>query len=98
MLDPRTIAERLLRWWRATGGASAIDDPARWLDDPLAHPDLARMTPTQLADLPFDRPAAACRPVRSGTEDRSRPVEERQAKRSERLGRESRFARVPAPR
>jgi hypothetical protein len=26
----------------------------RWLRDPLSHPDLRRMSVTELADLPFD--------------------------------------------
>lgn len=27
----------------------------RWIYDPLSHPEICRMTQSQLADLPFDR-------------------------------------------
>ncbi|RYH06135.1 hypothetical protein EU800_24900 [Tropicimonas sp. IMCC6043] len=30
------------------------DNPA-WWRDPLSHPDIRRMSPRELADLPFDR-------------------------------------------
>ena len=32
---------------------------ARWWADPLSHPDIARMTERERADLPFDRCAQA---------------------------------------
>ena len=32
---------------------------ARWCRDPLSHPDIARMSARELADLPFD-PARLC--------------------------------------
>lgn len=40
--------------------------------DPLSHPEIARMTPAELADLPFDRMGAA-------TPDRAVQREERAA-------------------
>jgi hypothetical protein len=45
-------------------------------DDPLAHPDIARMGPAQLADLPFDRPVpdgGAARAARHSVPPAARP-------------------------
>ena len=36
------------------GRPPAADVCRRWWADPLSHPDLQRMSPHQLADLPFD--------------------------------------------
>jgi hypothetical protein len=37
-----------------SGQNLGTDDCDRWQSDPLSHPDLRRMTPHQLADLPFN--------------------------------------------
>ncbi|MBD1544829.1 hypothetical protein [Roseibium aggregatum] len=45
------------RLFRADGCRQPrLTDQAQWEKDPLSHPVLARMTPHELADLPFDRP------------------------------------------
>lgn len=36
-----------------------MKDCARWWRDPLSHPDIARMSERERADLPFERPAQA---------------------------------------
>ena len=67
----------------AVSGKRAVTGSARrsWSRDPLSHPDLERMSQTELADLPFDprqvcdeprwvpaaRPARAARPIRAVT-------------------------------
>lgn len=48
-MRPLQIISNALAWLRSSEGASA-EGP-----DVLRHPDLARMSPRQLADLPFSR-------------------------------------------
>ena len=36
-----------------TASVPSASDPQRWVRDPLAHPDIARMDARALADLPF---------------------------------------------
>lgn len=63
MLNPLKTLIRRLR--RGIPGRSAIEAQRQrtWCRDPLAHPALQQMSPTQLADLPFD-PAEICGDVR----------------------------------
>ncbi|WP_159587074.1 hypothetical protein [Chelativorans xinjiangense] len=35
-------------------------DEERWHRDPLSHPDIARMSPGELADLPLQRKTGVC--------------------------------------
>jgi hypothetical protein len=46
-----------------------------WIDDPLSHPALQRMTLEHLADLPFDRGTPADRRTSCATK-RVRPFDE----------------------
>lgn len=39
---------------RFAGANGDVERWSQWLRDPLSHPDLQAMSPTQLADLPFD--------------------------------------------
>jgi hypothetical protein len=48
-------------WYRERPAVQASDTSGRWYADPLAHPDLRRMTSNQLADLPFERPGDPAR-------------------------------------
>ena len=36
-----------------TASVPSASEPQRWVRDPLAHPDIARMDARALADLPF---------------------------------------------
>lgn len=45
---------RLVRWIRAVLAPEPEPDPGDWDRNPLAHPDLRRMSPRELADLTFD--------------------------------------------
>jgi hypothetical protein len=62
MVNLFTFAKRLL------GDCSRRQDLDDCSDDPLSHPALQRMTPEQLADLPFDRGRASveCGPTLTG--------------------------------
>ena len=49
-----------------TASVPSASDPQRWVRDPLAHPEIARMDARALADLPFalfpsPRAPQACR-------------------------------------
>jgi hypothetical protein len=46
----RAILPRPVQWMR-----EAASEAGPWECDPLAHPALQRMSPEELADLPFDR-------------------------------------------
>ena len=45
--------------WRRRPGRNVARDPS-WRCDPLAHPAIARMSPTELADLPLGRVRYGC--------------------------------------
>jgi hypothetical protein len=40
--------------WNSLRGSAITSPTARWAKDPLAHPDLSRMSLAELADLPFE--------------------------------------------
>jgi hypothetical protein len=52
MLNPRKLLERLAR---SLEPKDSLSSKQEWEADPLAHPDLQRMTLERLADLPFER-------------------------------------------
>lgn len=60
MLQIFSTAVRLVRSLGATA-ANAGAECERWLRDPLAHPVLAAMSATELADLPAPALRACCR-------------------------------------
>ena len=53
----RTVPIRCLCWWR----------------DPLSHPDIARMSERERADLPFDPGALTPDPGPASEKDQARP-------------------------
>ena len=54
MLNSKSFLKKLLLKALAGKGAGRSEEE-RWQQDPLSHPVLRRMTPHELADLPFDR-------------------------------------------
>lgn len=50
----KVIGYLTVRLCRLFAAVPNSDDCDRWQSDPLSHPDLRRMTPHQLADLPFN--------------------------------------------
>ncbi len=55
------VLDTVRTWYRKRPGVPAVDPSGLWHADPFAHPDLRRMTPNQLADLPFERPGDLAR-------------------------------------
>jgi hypothetical protein len=64
MLNLLALAKQLLT------ARSRLRDVDAWIDDPLSHPALQRMTLEQLADLPFDRGPTATERYSSTSQDR----------------------------
>jgi hypothetical protein len=69
MLNLLVLAKQLLT---ARSRLRNVDD---WIDDPLSHPALQRMTLEQLADLPFDRGPTATERYSSTSRGRLRSLE-----------------------
>jgi hypothetical protein len=69
MLNLLALAKQLLT------ARSRLRDVDDWIDDPLSHPTLQRMTLEQLADLPFDRGPAATERYSSTSRGRLRSLE-----------------------
>ncbi|MCG6857085.1 MAG: hypothetical protein LJE67_03375 [Salaquimonas sp.] len=44
-------------WQKARPARRQVQNPGDFANDPLSHPVIARMSPTELADLPFNRRA-----------------------------------------
>jgi hypothetical protein len=64
MLNLLALAKQLLT------ARSRLRDVDDWIDEPLSHPALQRMTLEQLADLPFDRGPTATECCSSTSQDR----------------------------
>jgi hypothetical protein len=69
MLNLLALAKQLLT------ARSRLRDVDAWIDDPLSHPTLQRMTLEQLADLPFDRGRTATERYSSTSRGRLRSLE-----------------------